>query len=114
MAKFELVDEEPVKNILFYQVQEMGIGQFSDLMDRIGDKICDLDEETAKKVDECNRGSDWFNYLTSVGGELNTTNTVIVNFLNARHSYRIRKARGSVKKTLHTPLTKDTQVVGNA
>ena len=103
--KFELVDEEPSKNVLFYQIQEMKLGEYvdKDLIERLEPFILSLDEETAKKVDECNRGTEWFSHIESDEGKLDARNQAIINFLNARRSYRSRKARGSVKKVVDNP-----------
>ncbi len=102
--KFELADEEPVMNVLFDQVQEMKLGGHvdKDLIERLEPVLLSLDEETAKKVDECNRGTEWFTIIASNGGKLDEESQAIVNFLNVRRAYRSRKARGSVKKVINT------------
>lgn len=86
--KFELVDDSidtlPRNNdVLICQIQEMFIGSKKELAERLAPVIFGLDQETAKKVDNCVRGTEWF---ASLGKNAQMTPEVIaiVNFINGR------------------------------
>ena len=116
MAIFELADEEPVINnsTVALQAQEMFIGQHKEWAEMNSDVIMALDEETAKKVDDCVTNFDW---IKQKGDEdLSHVDDIISQFLNKRPDKYRKAARerrkaggqiiGSVRKAIEPDKSK--------
>ena len=109
--KFELVDEEPEINnsTVALQAQEMFIGAHKEWAQENAHIIMGLDEKTAKKVDDCVKGLDWFRQLDEEAVK-DPRNDVIMQFLNKRpDKYRVaakernkakNEIKGSIKKVV--------------
>ena len=82
MAKFELVDEEPKNTILVKQMEDMLIGPTREWALSNSFVIYELDEEKAKRIDDCVNSIDWLKQIE--GDKPSEEDDVIMEFLNKR------------------------------